>query len=333
MPMAEEYDLGELETTEVFATPPRVTSPADTTHAHEEAHTAADDAARAATVGAMGAIDFTAPQPFNDRLMVLAGISSDPHAMIVNKTFAFQINPQRLQRTQHKNQSIVWLGREGDHAVDPAFSPAEYRYQSLQYEQFTYNGVTPSFNPLRNGGRTQLNESPWGDYSQTPGYQWLRDFEDFYREFCNRMIFMRFANCIYVGMLDDFGYTRNAAGPFNISYQFVFRSVYTYDLAVGKSSFVPGAGRMGQGMMVQQIIAMPRTAPMGMLGRNQDDLTQQFMNPSPTLGPSGVDLATFKSYVETQRETDPQQTASPQPGGTEPTTKAKKGDIMKSLGR
>jgi hypothetical protein len=299
--MAEE-SMFELQTTEVFDSPPRgPTVPADQTPPESPPTTAAQDAARAQTVGAMGAIDFTAPQPFNDRLMVLAGVSSDPRAQIANKTFVFQINPQRLQRTRHKNQSIIWLGREGDHAVDPMFSPAEYRYQSLQYEQFTYNGVTPSFNPLRNGGRTQLNDSPFGDYSLTPGYQWLRDFEDFYREYCNRMIFMRFANCIYVGMLDDFGYTRNAAGPFNIAYQFVFRSVYTYNLAIGKSTFVPGAGRMGQGALVQQIIAMPRTALMGMLGNNQETQEQRFVQ-QKTYSDLDSGVKTFKNYVAAQQE-------------------------------
>lgn len=271
--------------------------------------TAQQDQARNALIGQIGAVlDFTAPQPFNDRLLVFTGVSSDINRTVGQRqSFVFEINPQRLQRTKHKNQSTIFLGRPSAQAVNSRFSPAEFHYLSQQYEQFAYSGVTPAFNPLRNGGRTGQGDilpgasSEFGDYATSPGWLWFLSFQDFYDEYCDQFVTMKWANNLYVGVLDDFNYNRDANAPFNIRYSLTFRSVYTYDLSVGMgTTFLPGAGRQGAGDLVQRIIVRPQAALNNLLGSPQaQGLEQQMFTPwSGDEQPDSFTTPSFKSYLQ-----------------------------------
>lgn len=230
--------------------------------------TASQNAIKSRSMEQMGAVlDFTAPQPFNDRLMVFAGISSDILKNSERSLFVFEINPQRLQRAKKKNQSLSFLGKSERDAMNGLVSPSEFHFLNLQYEMFSYSGVTPAFNPLRNGGRSNIEKAKlpgewdvkYGDYSTSPGWLWFLSFQDFYDEYCDRFILMKYLKNFYQGVLDDFSFTRDANAPFNIRYSFNFRAVYSYDLSVGmgytQSGFEPDAGPQGgTGDLVQRLV-------------------------------------------------------------------------------
>lgn len=264
-------------------------------------------------LGQMGAVlDFTAPQPFNDRLMVFAGISSDFNKRDEDrrKMFVFEINPARLQRQKRKNQSAIFLGKSEADAVNKQVSPAEFHFLNLQFETFSYSGVTPAFNPLRYGGygNSQMAKLPgawdtkFGDYATSPGWLWFLSFQDFYDEYGDKFMLMKYLNHFYQGVLDELSFTRDANAPFNIRYTFTFRAVYAYDLSVGmgftRSGYEPDAGpQSGSGDLVQKLVVKSSAPPLNLKSRGESSAPQMYLDDTAAITSGDV---VFVNYVEEQ---------------------------------
>jgi len=209
--------------------------------------------------------------PFVERLMTFAGISNNPNQPVESQVqqFTFQINPQRLRRSRRKIQSSIFLGKEPAQAANPFASSYDYHYQNLQFENFQYDGVTPAFSPMatQNVPMGGTSEEQWQDYTVSPGWQWFLQFRDFFDEFADTMIVMKYLNAFYVGVLDDLRFTRDAQAPFNIAYSFTFRSFFDYELLISVTPldmvFNPDAGGINpstaraRGELIRRFIVRP----------------------------------------------------------------------------